>query len=93
MLASLACLLPGPGAIPAWLERVSCDLLAISLIMFGVDHFLALGFIAALIPVWIPWHLFWVAFFGFALIAAGLSIGFDFLQRPGAACIGLMFAI
>jgi uncharacterized membrane protein len=92
-LACLAWLLPGPRAIPGWLERVSRYLLALSLIIFGVDHFLALGFIATLIPKWIPWHVFWVAFFGIAFIASGLSIGLNILQRWAAAGIGLMFAI
>jgi hypothetical protein len=92
-LACLAWLLPGPGATPLWLERASRYLLALSLIVFGVDHFLALGFIANLIPGWIPFHVFWVAFFGVVFIAAGLSIAFNFLLRWGAAGIGLMFGI
>jgi len=49
-LASLAWLLPGPGLMPRWLVRGSRYLVALSLIVFGVDHFLALGFIATLIP-------------------------------------------
>ena len=90
-LACLAWLLPGPGAIPVWLRRASRYLLALSFIAFGVDHFLALGFIANLIPSWIPFHVFWVAFFGVAFIAAALSIAFNILLRWGAAGIGLMF--
>jgi hypothetical protein len=65
--------------------------LGLSLVVFGVDHFLALAFIANIIPGWIPWHVFWVAFFGVALIASGLSIGLNLLGRWGAASIGLMF--
>jgi uncharacterized membrane protein len=82
-IASLAWLLPGPGATPRFLERASRYLLGMSLIVFGIDHFLAITFIASLIPVWIPWRVFWVAFFGVAFIAAGLSIGFGVLQRWG----------
>ena len=93
-LASLAWLLPGEGAaIPGWLLRGSRYPLALSLIVFGVDHFLVLAFIAGLIPPWIPWHTFWAAFFGVAFIAAGLSVGLDWLRRPGAGFLGLMFAI
>ncbi len=92
-LASLAWLLPGRGATPSLLARGSRYLLALSLIVFGVDHFLALAFIATLLPRWILWHVFWVAFFGVAFIAAGLSIGLNFLERWGAAGIGLMFGI
>jgi hypothetical protein len=63
------------------------------LIVFGVDHFLALAPIGTLIPSWIPWHVFWIAFFGAVFIGAGLSIGLNLLLRCGAAAIGFMFAI
>jgi uncharacterized membrane protein len=89
----LAWLLPGMDAIPSLLARASRYLLAVSFIVFGVDHFLALAPIGTLVPNWIPWHVFWIAFFGAGFIAAGLSIGFNFLLRWGAAGIGLMFAI
>jgi len=92
-LAGLAWLLPGPGATPRWLAGGSRYLVGLSLIVFGADHFLALAFIAGLIPAWIPWHVFWVAFFGVAFIAAGLSIGLNWLERLGAFGIGLMFGI
>lgn len=92
-IATLAWLLPGRGATPSWLARASRFLLAVSLIVFGVDHFLALVPIGTLIPPWIPWHVFWIAFFGAGFIAAGLSIGLNILPRWGAACLGLMFAI
>ena len=92
-IAALAWLLPGEDAIPGWLERAGRYLLALSLFVFGVDHFLALAPIGTLIPPWIPWHVFWIAFFGAAFIAAGISIGLNILLRWGAVCIGLMFAI
>lgn len=92
-LACLAWLLPDWSTMPPILVRVSRYLLAVSLIVFGVDHFLALAFIATLLPGWIPWHVFWVAFFGAVFIAAGLSIGFHYLHDWGAAGIGLMFGI
>lgn len=85
-IACLAWLLAGPSVICRYL-------LAVSLIVFGVDHFLALGFIASLIPAWIPFHTFWVAFFGVAFIASALSIALNILPRPGAWGLGLMFAI
>lgn len=92
-IACLALLLPGPGRIPRWLDRASRSLLALSLFVFGVDHFLALAPIGSLIPGWIPWHVFWIGFFGAGFIAAGLSIGLNVLLRWGATCLGLMFAI
>jgi uncharacterized membrane protein len=92
-LACLAWLALGLGVTPNWFARTSRYLLALSLIVFGVDHFLALAPIASLIPVWIPWRVFWVAFFGAAFIASGLSIAFNWLLRAGAAGLGTMFAI
>lgn len=68
-------------------------MLGLALLAFGVDHFLALGFIANLLPKWIPWHVFWVAFFGVVFIAGGVSIAFNFLRRWGAFGNGLMFGI
>jgi uncharacterized membrane protein len=92
-LASLAWLLAGWDAIPSLLERLSRWVLGLALVVFGVDHFLGLGFIANLLPKWIPWHVFWVAFFGVVFIAGGVSIALNFLQRWGAFGNGLMFGI
>ena len=92
-LASLACLSTGWDESPKQLAVVSRILLGAALVVFGVDHFLAIRFIATLIPAWIPWRAFWVVFFGVGMIAAGLSIGINFLARWAAACIGLMFGI
>ncbi|MGH7836568.1 MAG: hypothetical protein ACREQC_01940, partial [Candidatus Binataceae bacterium] len=92
-IAALAWLLPDRDATTRWLVRAGRYLLAVSLIVFGAYHFLALAPIGTLIPNWIPWHVFWIAFFGAGFIAAGLSIALNCLLRWGAACIGLMFAI
>ena len=48
--------------------------LALPMGVFGTDHYIAPRFVATLVPVWIPGHLFWVYFVGTALIAAALSI-------------------
>jgi uncharacterized membrane protein len=92
-LASYAFLLLDPATIPAALTRASRYVLGLCLIVFGVDHFLALAFIATLLPSWIPWHVFWVAFFGAAMIASGLSIALSVLTRWGAGGVGLMFGL
>jgi uncharacterized membrane protein len=91
-LACLAWLLAGRPA-PDLFVRGSRFVLGLSLVVFGVDHFLALGFIAALIPNWILWHVFWVAFFGVLFIVGGVSIGLNLMHRGGAAATGLMFGI
>ena len=64
---------------------------AVSAVIFGVDHFFILGFIASLIPNWIPFHMFWAWFTGAAFIAAGLSIAMGWKARLGAAWLGIMF--
>jgi uncharacterized membrane protein YphA (DoxX/SURF4 family) len=92
-LACIAWLLTEPGDMPGWLIETSRYLLALSLVVFGVDHFLGLGVIAPLVPSWIPWHVFWVVFFGVGLIAGGLSLALHRLDRAAAVSVGLMFAI
>ena len=47
---------------------------SITLIVFGIDHFLYAEGVATLVPDWIPFHLFWTYFAGAALIGAGVSI-------------------
>jgi hypothetical protein len=68
-------------------------LLGVSLVVFGLDHFLSLEPIGTLVANWIPWHVFWIAFFGAGLVAAGLAISLNVLARWGAASVGFMFAI
>lgn len=92
-IACIALLLPARDAIPNFLDRLARYVLALALVVFGVDHFLGLAFIGALIPHWIPWHVFWVGFFGAAFIAAGISLALNVLVRWSTACVGLMFAI
>lgn len=95
-LATLAWLLPGPSgmlATPDWLAQTSRWLLALSLLVFGVDHFLALVGIGTLLPAWIPLHVFWVAFFGLVFLASSVSLVLDRGQRWTLAGLGLMFAI
>ncbi|HZT74656.1 MAG TPA: hypothetical protein VE996_13490 [Terriglobales bacterium] len=91
-LAALAALLPSP-AIPSLLERAARYLLALCLVVFGVDHFLALAPIASLVPAWLPAHAFWVVLFGLVFIAAGVSIASGFLLPWGAGGAGCMFAL
>jgi hypothetical protein len=92
-LACMALLIPGRTAMPALLARTCRTTIAIAMIVFGVDHFLGLVFIGSLLPDWIPWHLFWVAFFGLVLIAGGVGIGLGVLERWSLAGLGLMFGI
>src|ERR1700742_942218 len=49
-------------------------LLALPMIVFGIEHFVFTKFVATLVPGWIPWHMFWTYFVGVALIASGIAI-------------------
>jgi len=66
-------------------------LFAISLVVFGVQHFLYARFIATLIQSWMPAHLFFAYFVGVAFLAAALAIAIRKHGRLAAALLGLMF--
>lgn len=48
--------------------------LALPMAVFGADHFVFSKTVAAIVPSWIPGHMFWTYFVGIALIASALSI-------------------
>ena len=66
-------------------------LFAISLMVFGVQHFLYARFVATLVPSWIPGHLFWAVFVGAAFVAAAVSIVIRKYAGLAAGLLGLMF--
>jgi len=66
---------------------------AIGMAIFGADHFVAAKFVAMIVPSWIPGHLFWAYFVGFALIAAALSLATSIRWRLAAALLGIMIFI
>ena len=68
-------------------------LFAFSMIVFGAQHFMYAGFIATLIPAWIPLHLFWVYFTGTGFIAAGLSIAIGIFAPLASTALGTMFLL
>jgi len=65
----------------------------LGLIIFGVEHIVYAEFVATLVPAWIPWHLFWAEFCGYALIAGGVSIAFNAVASLGAMLTGLMILL
>jgi uncharacterized membrane protein len=73
--------------------RIGCLLFALASVVFGIDHFLILHFIAGLIPGWIPGGLFWAYFTGIAFIAAGASIATAWMARWAATLLGVMFGL
>jgi uncharacterized membrane protein len=67
-----------------------CNLcFAIPLAVFGALHLFGPGFVAAIVPTYMPWRPFWVYFVGYALIAASLSIA----VKVGVRWSGLLFGI
>jgi len=68
-------------------------LLALALIVFGAEHFYYAHFVATLVPIWAPAHLFFAYATGVALFAAGIA--FAFCSRPHVAALlsALMFLL
>ena len=52
---------------------------AVPLAAFGALHLSAVEFVTPMVPSYMPWPLFWGYFFGFALLAASLSIATNIL--------------
>lgn len=66
---------------------------AVALAMFSAEHFTAGSDLAPLVPRWLPWHLFWVYFFGLALLAAAVSFIVWRCVRWSAALLTAFFFI
>jgi uncharacterized membrane protein len=56
------------------LPSVGTILFSITIISFGIDHFLFAKEAADYVPSWIPFHLFWMYFCGIALLGSGIAI-------------------
>jgi uncharacterized membrane protein len=66
---------------------------SITIIVFGIDHFIYKEFVATLVPAWIPWHLFWTYFAGVALIGAGSCIILKIKLKLIGLLLGIMLFI
>jgi uncharacterized membrane protein len=66
-------------------------LVAVSLVVFGVQHFVYGGFVATLVPAFMPRRLFWAYFVGVAFFAAAIGILTRMLARAAATMLGVMF--
>jgi hypothetical protein len=98
--AVLAGLLPaGPATQPRWSRIVALNAtigvfcIALSLIVFAVQHFMYAPFVAALIPAWIPERLFFAYFTGASFVAAALAITTKVMARLASLLLGVMFLI
>jgi uncharacterized membrane protein len=82
-----------PGFIRRWFVAFGCFTLAITCVVFGIDHFLYVQYVAPLVPAWIPGHVFWTYFCGAALIAAGAGMITRILPHLAAGLLGSMIFV
>jgi uncharacterized membrane protein len=66
---------------------------ALTIVSFGIDHFLFAKEASDYIPSWIPFHLFWMYFCGVALFGAGMAILLKIKSGLAAALLGTMIFI
>jgi len=63
---------------------------AVPLAVFGALHLAGVGLILPMVPLYMPWRLFWAYFVGFALLAASLSIATKIQVRWSGLLFGIM---
>ena len=63
---------------------------SITMISFGIGHFLYAQYVQKLVPDWISGHYFWTYFAGAALIASGVAIILKIWLKPAAILLGIM---
>jgi uncharacterized membrane protein len=63
----------------------------ISLPVFGILHLIYPESVAALVPPWYPWPMFWAYLTGLAMICGGLAIATGVLARLAATLAGVMY--
>ena len=66
---------------------------ALSLPVFGILHFVYRGYVASVIPSWIPSPDAWALITGLCFIAAGFSLLSGLYARLAATLLGAMFAV
>ena len=67
--------------------------MAVTMVAFGIDHFLYTPFVVTIVPAWLPWRLFWAYLAGVALMAAGLGMMAHVKARLAATLLGSIIFI
>ena len=65
-------------------------LFAITMINYGILHFMVAKEASTLVPSWIPYHMFWIYFCGAALLGSGIAIILKIRTGLIAALLGTM---
>jgi uncharacterized membrane protein len=65
-------------------------LFSLTIISFGIDHFLFAHEASDYIPSWVPNHLFWMYFTGSALLGSGIAIILNVRRGLAATLLGGM---
>ncbi len=66
---------------------------ASGLACFGAEHMVNIGPFSPMVPPWLPFHPFWVVFFGLALLASALSLVLNRCVRLSSILTAVMFMI
>ena len=88
--ASAAMTVRSGHVVRTWGPRV---LLALFLVVCGLQHFAYTEFAAQLIPTWIPGHVAWTYFTGVALILGGVGLLIPSTSRLAALSSGVMILL
>lgn len=81
------------GALVMAGRRVGSILYALTIISFGVDHWLYAHEAVGYMPAWVSQPIFWLYFTGTALLGSGLAILLRFKVNLFAALLGIMIFI